>query len=86
LRQPPFMGSHFFVVGGGVVYKLAFLGEARAVAGTVPCMLGSVVFEGAAEVRATRNGGREKPHERLECVDGKLWVQNTARGGKDGGV
>ena len=49
-------------------------------------MLGAVIFEGAAEMRATGRGGGEKPYHRIKGVDGKLWTQNGARGIENGGI
>ena len=70
----------FGVVGGGRVFEeFSFFGEARAVAGAIPRMLGTVVFEGAAEVRTSGCGGREKTYRRFKSIDGKLWVQDGAR-------
>ena len=43
-------------------------------------MLGAVVFEGAAEVRTSGCGGREKAYRRFKGVDSKLWAQDGARG------
>lgn len=65
-----------FVGGGGVVDQLTLLAEARAVARAIPGMLGGVIFEGAAQVRATGHGGSEKPCKRFQGVEGKLWVQD----------
>ena len=70
---------HLFVIGCRVVDKLTVLGEARAVAGAIPRMLGAVVFEGAAEVRTSGRGGREKAYRRFKSVDSKLWAHDGAR-------
>ena len=77
---------HLFVIGCRVVDKLTVLGEARAVAGAIPRMLSAVVFEGAAEVRTSGCGGREKAYRRFKGVDSKLWAQDGARGIENGGV
>ena len=77
---------HLFVISCRVVDKLTVLGEARAVAGAIPRMLGTVVFEGAAKVRASGCGGRENTYRRFQGVDGKLWVQDGARGVKYSGI
>ena len=77
---------NLFVIGCRVVDKLTVLGETRAVAGAIPRMLGAVVFEGAAEVRTSGCGGREKAYRRFKSVDSKLWAQNGARWLENGGV
>ena len=63
---------HLFVIGCGVVDKLTVLGEARAVAGAIPRVLGFVVFERATEVRASWRGGGENSYRRFKSIDGKL--------------
>lgn len=50
------------VIRRGVIYQLAVFGEARAVAGAIPGVLGFVVFEGATEVWTSRCGGCKKPN------------------------
>ena len=77
---------HLFVIGCGVVDELTVLGEARAVAGAIPGMLGAVVFEGAAKMRATGRGGGENTYRRFKSVDSKLWAQDGARRIKYSGI
>ena len=74
------------IIRRGVIYQLAVFGEARAVAGAIPSMLGFVVFEGATEVRTSWCGGCQKPDGRLKSVEGKLWTKNRARGIENGGI
>ena len=49
-------------------------------------MLGAVVFEGAAKMRATGRGGGENTYRRFKSVDSKLWAQDGARGIEKVGV
>ena len=78
--------SKLFVIGGGVIDELTVFRKAGAVAGAIPGVLGAVVFEGTAEVRASGCGGGEKSHYRIKGVDGKLWAQDGARGIENSGV
>ena len=75
-----FYPLYFCVIGGGVVDQLTVLGEARAVAGAVPSMLGAVVFEGATEMRTSGRGGGKKSYRRVKGVYGKLRAQKGTGG------
>ena len=77
---------HLFVIGCGVVDKLTVFSKARAVTRAIPRMLGTVVFQGAAEMRTSGSGWREKAYRRFKSVDSKLWAQNGARWIENGGV
>ena len=70
--------SELFVICCRVVYKLSALGEAGAVAGAIPAVLGAVIFKGAAEVGASWCCGSEKSHCGFKGVDGELWAKDGA--------
>lgn len=62
------------IIRRGIVDQLAVFGEAGAVAGAIPRMLGAVVFEGAAEVWASWRSWGEETYRRFKGIDGELWA------------
>ena len=60
------------IIRRGIVDQLTVFGEARAVAGTIPGVLGFVVFEGATEVRTSWCSGSEQSDGGLKSVYDKL--------------
>ena len=81
-----FMISKRFIIGGWIVDELTILSEAGAVAGAIPCVFRTIIFEGAAEMRAARCGWGEKSYYRVKSVDGELSVEHGTGGSKDLGV
>jgi len=77
---------HSFIIRRGIIDQLAVLGKARAVAGTIPGVLGYIVFESATEVWTSGCGRCEKSDSRLKSVDDKLWAHDGARGIENGGM
>ena len=73
-----FLWFHSLVGVGGVVEQAALFGKSGAVTGTVPRMLGSVIFERTAKVWATRSSRRKDADQRLENIDKKLRSQHTS--------
>ena len=62
----------FFIIRCGIVDHFPLLGEARAMAGAIPCVLGTVVFEGASKVGTAGSGGGNKSYGGFKGIDRKL--------------
>ena len=68
------------IIGGWIVDELSVLCETETVAGAIPRMLCTVVFQLTAEVRTAGNGGSQKPDCRLSKIDRQLWMQYRSGG------
>ena len=76
--MPGHIPLHHFIIRRGIVDQLAVFGEARAVAGAIPRMLGFIVFECATKVWTSWRGGCNKTYGGFKSIYGKLWAKDGA--------
>ena len=77
---------HFFIIRRGIVDKLTVLGEARAVAGAIPRVLGFIVLESATKMGTSGCSGCEKSDDRFKSISSKLRVKDGTRGIENIGI